>query len=116
VTCSAADAAGNKTTRRFTVTVGKHAQPTATCSSKRIVTIHIPGRWRGRRVTSAKGIVLGRKVRALRGPRGYSITVDMRGLGKMTLPVELTLNHGSRQKSKLERVFHPCQPGEKAGR
>jgi hypothetical protein len=119
VACVATDAAQNKRTARFNVTVGRApeavkppepAKPpvVVTCSSRRVVTIHIAKRYRGRLVTSAKGIVEGAKIRATRTRRGYTITLDMRGRGRITLPVALTLNLKGGRRATIDRTFHPC--------
>jgi hypothetical protein len=81
------------------------------CVSRRFVRIHIGQRYKNLRVRSVTGTMNGKTLRLRRTHGRWSITVDMRGRGRMTVRVSLTLRFVNGPNVQLTRAYRTCRPG-----
>ena len=93
----------------------KRAPRPAACASRRafVVHVHAPAgsRLRGVRVfVGDRRIATGRHVRVLSGGRRLRVRVDLRGLPKGRVRIELTATSGGRS-YRDTRVYRTCRPG-----
>lgn len=81
-----------------------------TCTSRRVVIVTVPKRQGGRRVRSATATIDGRKARIVRRNGRRTTRVNMRGRGRTTVPVTLTLRLQGGREVIVRRAFRTCRP------
>jgi hypothetical protein len=130
VTCTASDAHANRRTATFTVTVGSWVEPVAaalivtppqadppaatppvapTCTSRRVLTVHVPKRHLGRMVRAVTATIDGHKARVNGSTGRWTVRVDMKGRERMTVAVRLRVRLDGGRRATIARAFRTCR-------
>jgi hypothetical protein len=87
--------------------------PAAVCRSRRVIRLHVPRRLSGgRRVVSLRHRTSAGKLRIVgRGPRRYTLRLDLRGVRKGAVTVRLTARTSRGGTIRQTRTYRPCTAG-----